>query len=106
MGALIASEEEPVGWETRAEVGLRRIASRTGSKLAEYILIRYYLFGRTMKQIAKEMSLSESRVSQVHAETLKALQETLTNEGVLPPSRVLLVKKSKTLCRKVQRVVV
>jgi RNA polymerase sigma factor for flagellar operon FliA len=47
------------------------------SKKEQAVLVGYYMEGRTMKQIGESLSLSESRVCQIHMEVLKAKRKKL-----------------------------
>lgn len=48
------------------------------------ILVEYYLHEKTMKEIGAEMGLSESRISQLHSDTVSYLQHILANDPSMP----------------------
>ena len=68
--------ESPVETASKRE-SLAELIRGELSRAERTIIILYYFEDMTMKEIAKALGLSESRISQIHASVLNRLQETL-----------------------------
>jgi len=77
IAASIFERPEPLGRGPLAEAGDRdlwlSVRAILGRRPAD-VLEKYYRLGLTLKQIGREIGLSESRVCQVHAAALRSLR--------------------------------
>lgn len=72
---VVWSDEGPVGWEADALEGLNELTKGLPPQHKRVVRAYYGRAGATLKQIAAEMGLGESRASQMHAQAIAMLRE-------------------------------
>lgn len=75
---------DPLSELERAEI--REVAIRGLSDKEKHVLVMYYFDNLTLQEIGKVLGLSESRVCQIHAQTLEFLREKF-DQHLATPSR-------------------
>lgn len=68
---------EPPPFETSQKADVLRLVTNGLNKHERLIVILYYYEGQTMKEIGKQIGLTESRVCQIHGEVMKGLRAKL-----------------------------
>lgn len=77
---IVPSPDLPVGWELEYEDEVEGLARRTGTRLDGDVIRCMYQWAdtRKMKDTAKFLGVSESRISHLHARAAETLAEVLT----------------------------
>ncbi len=77
---------DPLSELERAEI--KEVAIRGLSDKEKHVLVMYYFDNLTLQEIGRILGLSESRVCQIHSQTLDFLREKFEKGTVTGPARV------------------
>lgn len=78
LNPRLTSEDDPVGWEEESIDWVYGQTRRLTGHARQAIRL-YYAHGLTMQEIAARLGVAESRVSQLHSQSLSFLREALAS---------------------------